>query len=105
MTKERWLEIKSNIKETFGIEDEYEENLDPGIAENVEFTGAEGKMLLSFVTKPKVLDKKTSFSNRAGSDVKVEYVYSEDETTSYLEVYRWSEDEDDWKKLDAESLF
>jgi len=105
MTKERWQEIKANIKENFGIEDNYEQDLEPGIAELIEFTGPEGKMLLRFITKPKLLDKKTSFSNRAGSDVKVDYVYSEDETVSYLEVYSWSEDKDDWIKLDAEALF
>ena len=105
MTKERWKELRANIKENFGIEDEYEEDLEPGIAEIIEFTGAEGKMLMRFVTRPKVLDKKTSFSNRAGSDVKVEYVYSEDETNSYLEIYTWSNDKDDWVKLDVEERF
>jgi hypothetical protein len=105
MTTERWQEIKANIKENFGVEDNYEEDLEPGIAELIEFTGPQGKMLLRFITKPKVLDKKTSFSNRAGSAVKVDYVYSEDETVSYLEVYNWSEDKDDWIKLDAEAAF
>jgi hypothetical protein len=105
MTKERWQEIKANVKENLGIEDEYEQDLDPGIAEVLEFTGPEGQMLIRFVTKPKLLDKKTSFSNRAGSDVKVEYVFSEDEFVSYLEVYKWSEAKDDWEKIDSEALF
>ncbi|MFA6308000.1 MAG: hypothetical protein WCS88_00420 [Patescibacteria group bacterium] len=105
MTKERWKELRANVKENFGIEDEYEEDLEPGIAEVIQFTGAEGKTLMRFVTKPKVLDKKTSFSHRAGSDVKVEYVYSEDETSSYLEIYTWSVDKDDWVKLDVEERF
>jgi len=105
MTKERWKEIKVHIKENFGIADEYEQDLEPGVAEIIEFDGPEGKILVRFVTKPKLLDKKTSFSNRAGSDVKVDYVFSEDETVSYLEVYKWSESKDDWEKLDAEALF
>ena len=105
MTKERWQEIKAHIKENFGIEDEYEQDTEPGIAELIEFVGPEGRMLVSFVTKPKLLDKKTSFSNRAGSDVKVDYIFSEDEFVSYLEVYKWSEDKDDWIKLDSDDLF
>lgn len=105
MTTERWQEIKANIKQNFSIEDNYEEDLEPGIAELIEFIGPQGRTLLRFVTKPKLLDKKTSFSNRAGSDVKVDYVYSDEETVSYLEVYNWSEDKDDWIKLDVEASF
>lgn len=105
MTRERWQEIKNTIKDNFGIEDEYQEDLDPGTAEAVEFNGPQGHMLARFVTKPKLLDKKTSFTNRAGSDVKVDYVYSDNESASYLEIYTWSEDKDDWVKLDSESLF
>ena len=104
MTAERWQEIKFHIKENFGIEDEYEVDLDPGLAEVIQFTGPRGKMLARFVTRPKLLDKKTSFSNRVGSNVKVDYVYSPDETASHVEMYSWSEQKDDWVKLDSESL-
>jgi len=105
MTKDRWQEIKTNIRDNFGIDDQYEQDLEPGTAEVIEFDGPQGKMLLSFSTKPKLLDKKTSFSNRAGSDVKVDYVYSDKDTVSYLEAYTWSDDKDDWIKLDSENLF
>jgi len=105
MTFERWQEIKNTIKVNFGIEDEYQEDLEPGLAEAIEFNGPQGKMLARFVTKPKLLDKKTSFSNRAGSDVKVDYVYSDNEVVSYLEIYTWSEDKEYWVKLEAENLF
>lgn len=105
MTNERFQEIKANIKENFVLEDEYQEDLDPGIAENLQFVGPQGKMLLRFVTRPKLLDKKTTFSNRAGSDVKVDYVYSQDETSSHLEIYRWLDDKEDWEKIDSDSLF
>lgn len=105
MTQERWQETKAMIREKFGISDEYKQDLDPGIADILEFDGPSGKMLVRFVTKPKLLDKKTSFSNRAGSDVKVDYVYSDKDLVSYLEIYSWSEDKDDWIKLDGDSLF
>lgn len=105
MTKEKWNEIKALVKENFGIEDQYQEDLEPGIAEILEFKGPNGKMLVRFVTKPKLLDKKTSFSNRAGSNVKVDYVFSEEEFISYLEVYNWSDEQDDWVKLESTNLF
>ncbi len=105
MTKDRWQEIKTQIKQTFGFDDEYSQELDPGQAEVVEFTGPEGRMMVKFVTRPKLLDKKTMYSNRPGSDIKVDYVFSEDEFVSHLEVYIWSDDQADWRKLDSQSLF
>lgn len=105
MTKEKWKEIKTHIKNSFGIIEEREEELDPGIVEIVEFDGPNGRMILRYITRPVILDKKTSYSNRAGSAVKVDYVFSDTESKSHLELYVWSEDEDDWKKVDAETIF
>lgn len=105
MTKEKWNEIKIHIKNSFGIEEEYEDDLDPGIAEILEFNGPKGRMMLCHITKPKILDKKTSYSNRAGSAVKVDYVFSDKEFSSYLELYTWSEENDDWEKMEVESIF
>ena len=105
MTKERWQEIKVKIKNNFSVEAEYIEDLEPGEAEVLEFDGPQGKMKVRFVTKPKMLDKKTMYSNRPGADIKVDYVYSEDEFVSYLEVFVWSEPQDDWQKLEGDSLF
>jgi len=105
MTKEKWKEIKIHINNSFGIIEESKEDLDPGVAEIVEFDGPKGRMLLRFVSKPKVLDKKTSYSNRAGSAVKVDYVFSDTEFSSHLELYLWSEEKDEWSKIDAESIF
>ena len=105
MTKERWVEIKAQIRQNFGIEDEYTEDLDPGIAEIVEFNGPQGSMQVQFITKPKMLDKKTTYSNRPGSDIRVDYVFSDKESVSHLKAYVWSEEKDDWQKLDTEALF
>lgn len=105
MTNDRWQEIKRHIKATFEILDEYSEDLDPGEAEVVEFSSPQGKMMVKFVTKPRLLDKKTTYSNRAGSGVKVDYVYSEDDFVSYLEAFVFSDASDDWRKLEVENLF
>ncbi len=105
MTKDRWQEIKKMVKIKFTVKEDYEEDLDPGTAEVLEFEGPLGLIKAKFVERPKLLDKKTSFSNRIGSDVKVDYVFSETENVSHLELYLWSEIDDDWQKLDANSLF
>lgn len=105
MTEERFNEIKANIKANFNLQDEYLEELDPGEAQVLEFQSPQGLIKLCFITKPKLLDKKTSYSNRVGSGVKVDYVYSDEESVSYLEAYIFSEADNDWKKIEAETLF
>lgn len=103
MNKEKWEEISKKIKNNFEVEDEYLEDLDPGQADVIEFNGPQGKLKVRFVTRPKMLDKKTTYSNRVGSDVKVDYVFSDTEEVNHLEVFTWTED--DWKKIESDNLF
>ena len=105
MTEDRWVQIKKKIQTTLDVVNEYTEDLDPGTADVLEFKGPLGLLKARFVIRPKLLDKKTSYSNRIGSDVKVDYVFSEEENVSHLELFQFSEEADDWIKLDSESLF
>lgn len=105
MNLARWQEVKKQIQQNFTIREEYDEDLDPGQAEVLEFDGPQGQMKVKYVTKPKLLDKKTTYSNRVGSGVKVDYVFSDDEFVSHLEVYILSPDGSDWQKIEAQSLF
>jgi hypothetical protein len=105
MTADRWEQIKKNIKETFKVVDEYDEELDPGIADVIEFESPQGTLKARFVTRPKVLGKKTQYSRRIGGDVKVDYQYSEDEKVCHLSISRWNESLDDWVEVRGESLF
>ncbi len=105
MTTERWQEIKAQIRADFELIEEYQEDLDPGVAEVVEFNGPSAKMKLKYVTRPKLLEKRTGYSNRIGSNVNVDYIYSTSETTSHLEAWQWSEGRGDWEKFSAQALF
>jgi len=105
MTEERWHDIKHQVKENFTIDEEYTEDLSPGTAEVIEFVSPQGKMKIRFISRPKVLDKKTTYSNRVGSDVKVDYVFSEDEVVSHLEILLWSDEDYGWRKIESDSLF
>jgi len=105
MNQDRWREIKTQIKQNFELLEEYNEDLDPGTAQILEFIGPSGRTKIRFVSRPKVLDKKTTYSNRAGSGVKVDYVYSPDELVNYFEAFVWSDDTGDWQKLETPSLF
>ncbi len=107
MTEEKWNNIVGQIKDNFEVEDEGGEHLDEhgGIdMEYIVFAGPLGKMKLEFITKPVVLDKKTTYSRRIGSATKVDYIYSKSEKTSRLVAYKWDEGRDDWTEIDG-SMF
>jgi hypothetical protein len=60
-----------------------------------------GKIRLEHISKPIVLDKKTVFSRRIGSETAVDYVYSEDEKSHKLIAYKWDENNDEWEEIDS----
>lgn len=107
MLPEKWENIKGNIKDNFTVEDEGEQHLEEegGIdIEYIVFQGPLGKMRLEFVSKPIVLDKKTNYSKRIGSETMVNYIYSEEEKSHNLTAYKWSDDEEEWVEMDASSF-
>ena len=61
-------------------------------------------MKVEWITRPKVLDKKTQYSNRIGSSVSVETVYSEDEVTNTFKVYKWDDNSESWQEMKAEGF-
>jgi len=104
MTPERWKDIVGNVKDKFEVEDEGHEHSDErgGVdTEFIVFTGPLGRMKLEFITKPVVLDKKTTYSNRIGSETKVNYIYSESEKTSRLVAYKWEDGQEEWVEIDG----
>lgn len=112
MTQERWDNLIEMIGAKFGIDEKRKEELNlgedthkkpvKGEVEIIEFQGPLGKMKLERTTKPLVLDKKTQYTRRIGSQTKVDYVYSETEKTSSLKVYQW--DGNEWKEIKAEGI-
>lgn len=104
MTEEKWKMIIGNVKDNFEVEDEGSEHIDDEGGVDVEyiiFQGPLGRMRLEFVTKPVVLDKKTTYSRRIGSETKIDYVYSETEKTSNMTAYKWDENDDNWVEIEA----
>lgn len=97
----------SNVKDNFSVEDEGSEHLEDegGVdIEYVVFSGPLGRVRLEYVTKPVVLDRKTTYSKRIGSETKVDYVYSETEKAHKLHVYKWDEASQDWIEIEAERM-
>ena len=107
MRPEKWKDVIGNIKDNFQVEDEGSTHLDDEGGVDIEyivFKGPLGKMRLEFITKPVVLDKKTIYSKRIGSETKVDYVYSGDEKTNILNAYKWDEGKEDWVEMDASNF-
>ena len=106
MTTEKWLDLLNMIEDKFTIEEKATEPLQdgPGEVARVVFTMPTGKFKLERTLKPRVLDKKTTYSHRAGGDVKVDYVYSEDEFVGKLRAYRWNAGDDSWIEIEADAF-
>ncbi|MBD3247966.1 hypothetical protein GF382_01590 [Candidatus Falkowbacteria bacterium] len=104
MTSEKWKQILGNILDNFEVEEHEEEHIDEmgGIdLEYVIFKSPLGRVKLEYEEKPVVLDKKTTYSHRAGSETSVEYVYSETEKSQRMKAYKWDEAGDEWEEMNA----
>lgn len=105
MTEQKWEQIISMIEDKFGIEKRDQWKLDPvGEVDCIEFKCPTGKMKLERIVKPKLIDKKTTYSRRIGGDVKVDYIYSEDEFVSTLKAYRYDEAKEGWVDFEIENF-
>jgi hypothetical protein len=101
---ERWIELTERIRDTFRVTLDVERPLDPGPGriEELEFESPRGRMRLERITRPLVLDRKSLFSKRAGSQTTEEYVYSEDEFSYRVTFFRWVEGA--WQEEDFRSM-
>ncbi len=107
MTLDRWQEIIGNIKDNFDVLNSGSEHLedDGGVdVDYIVFSTEQGKFRLELVSKPVVLDKKTTYSKRIGSETKVDYVYSDSERANKMLAYRFNLDLNDWEEMDAKSF-
>lgn len=106
MLQEKWLDLLAMIKDKFQVESDEKLAMDdgPGEVEVVIFSMPTGKFKLERTVRPRVLDKKTSFSHRPGADVQVDYVYSPDETVNKLAAFRWDETQQEWVEIQPEAF-
>lgn len=104
---DRWREVVDQIKSNFEVEENEkikdEENQET--KETIIFSGPLGRLKLEFFTRPKVIDKKITYSNRIGSEASVEYIFDSTEKTYQLLVYRWSEADGEWVPFEGSGMF
>ncbi|MFC1612909.1 hypothetical protein ACFL23_01120 [Patescibacteria group bacterium] len=105
MTEEKWQNLRGMILDDFGIEEEKKEIIEDipnAYIEYIIFNGPIGKIKLERTVKPVVIDKKTTYSARAGMAEKVDYIYAEGEFSSKFKAYKWNNG--DWEEMDASKI-
>ena len=101
MTDDKWEALVGQIRRKFKVSEETVGEPDPrdrGVKETIVFEGPAGPMKLERITRPLVLDKKPIYSNRAGSGVNYEFVYSPTEKTHRETLFRW--ENNGWTEMD-----
>lgn len=105
MNDDKWGEILDRIEDQFGILDRGDESIPDvpnGKREFVIFEGPMGRMMLERITRPKILGEKSFGGSKYGTGSGVEKIYSPDETTKTMKVYR--EVDDEWEEVKADNF-
>lgn len=104
MNQEKWKDVKAKILDSFDVISQYTNTDDDGHgnSEIIEFKSPAGEMKVEFHERDLVLDKHTNYSNRIGSGVSVDYVYSNNEKTYTLKAYK--KVDENWEQIEAPSF-
>jgi hypothetical protein len=110
MQDDKWEALKEELHRKFKVEDEHFEDLmmdssdglvKQGKVEILIFTTPMGKIKLARESKPVVVDKKFIYSHRGGQAGRTEYQFSDTEFSHKIKAYKWDDDNDEWKEMDA----
>lgn len=105
MNDDKWAELVDRVGSQFGILEEGDESIKDvpnGRREFVIFEGPMGKMMIERMTRPKVMGEKSFGGSKYGAGAGIEKIYSTDETTKTIKVYK--DDDGDWIAVDATGL-
>ncbi|MCD4704741.1 hypothetical protein K8R66_01560 [bacterium] len=102
MNLEKWIETKNKILDNFDVsnQDTLQDEDKHGIKEIIEFKGPMGDIKLEMNIRDLILSKHSNYSNRIGSDMSVDYEYSDTEKTYRLKVYQ--KEGDEWQEMEQE---
>lgn len=104
MTDQRWEQVTLLIQSHMQVEEHERGELEaePGTVEWYVFTGPAGRMRLERYTKPKVTNTKMLTSRRAGAHGLETKEYSDTETSSFLKLWKW--ENNNWIEVDPSLL-
>lgn len=118
MQDDKWEALKEELKRKFKVEDEHFEDLmvetsdgmvKQGRSEVIIFSASGREIPFSKVklvreSRPVVTDKKFIYSHRAGQAARTEYEFSDTEFSHKIKAYKWDDDSDEWKEIDAAAI-
>ena len=108
MIDDKWEDLKDNLRQKFEVLEELTEpdimtddlgNEIKGTKDIVVFNGPQGKMMLTRLVRPTILDKKSHYHKTQGGGALIEYIVSETETTSKLNLYTFNDISGEWAEL------
>jgi hypothetical protein len=104
MNLEKWKDVKAKILDNFEVINQYNiaDEDTHGNAEIIEFNGPMGESKIEFHERDVVLDKHSNYSNRIGSSMSVDYIYSDSEKTYSIKVYK--KVAGSWEQIEAPLL-
>ncbi len=112
MQEDKWIDLIDNLEIKFGqldrksqkttSEDDTGHKIDT-FEEWVEFDTPMGRMKLSRITRPMIIDKKFHYTHSAGGKGKVEYITSDTEKSHKTKLYKWDDFKDDWQEIETKS--
>ncbi len=102
MNQAKWSNFIELVKNQFTVIDQgdYQTDIPGETVQFIEWHNGTKDMRAELHLKPKVVDKKTFYSNRIGSTVKEEYVYAPDETVEFTKFFEKNPSSDDWQEVD-----
>ena len=106
MTYERWQSLVGEIKDRFSDVNTSKADLaeGPGHKEVVAFKSPAGQVKLELIVKPRIVGRKSIYSNRIGSSTTVEYEYDTDDKVLVMRAFKFSEQTKDWEEIKTDSL-
>lgn len=104
MNLDKWKDVKAKILDSFEIINQEHINDEDGHgnAEIIEFRSPAGEMKVEFHERDLVMNQHTNYSNRIGSSVSIDYVYSDTEKTHSLKAYK--KVNGNWEQIEAPSF-
>ena len=107
MNNEKWSNLKFRLEETFSSLEVKKEERDSSMGlsdfteqiETLVFDGPSGRMKIERVSRPKVDDVKEHYHRRK-SDAQTEYIFSDEEMSHKVTVYKWDEPSQDWAETE-----
>ena len=112
MQDEKWAELIYNLEAKFGeLERKTQTTVSKDDAGHERKTSEEwlifktpmGKMKLSRITRPMIIDKKFHYTHSTKSKGKVEYIMSDTEKSYNVQLSKWDELKNDWQEVQITS--